>query len=117
MTQFEREVSLKFIETEMSKETRRSLVSMCCESVKAFQTICIGHSSDSPKLETLFSLIAVESAMKHHAILGSKELTNDTTMEVMAHKFAEALTSTLLQGYDEDLTLEQNLELWKLKKI
>lgn len=117
MTQFEREVSLRFIETEMSAETRRSLVTMCCESVKAFQTICIGHTSDSPKLETLFSLIAVESAMKHHAILGSKELTNDTKTEIMAHKFAEALTSTLLQGYDEDLTLKENLELWKLKRI
>ena len=66
------------------------------------------------RIKSLMGLIAVESAIKHHSLLSTRA-TED--VEKTAHSCAEALTRTILDGYDDELSLDQNLELWKLKKI
>lgn len=115
MTRTERNIVLEFVNESMSKSTREALTTMCCECVRAFQSCLMKHPmlDGIPKVKSLISIMAIESAITHHELLTASH--NDTTNK-LAHQCAEAMIRTMLDSYDEDLTLEQNLELWKLKK-
>lgn len=115
MTRTERNIVIEFVNETMSKETREALTNMCCESVRAFQSCLTKHPmlQAVPKVKSLVGLMAIESAITHHELLSASH--SDTTNQ-LAHQCAEAITRTMLDSYDEDLSLEQNLELWKLKK-
>jgi hypothetical protein len=115
MTREEKRRFLDLVEEIMTKETRETLLIMCMASVKAFESISIKDPivNRIPKIQALMGLMAIESASKHHALLSAKGTQH---IEITAHKCAEAMTRTMLDEYDEDLSLDQNLQLWKLKK-
>jgi hypothetical protein len=116
MTRDEKNIMLEFINDVMTPATREALTEMCLASVQAFQTCTFSHPiiNKIPKMKSLLGLMAVESAIKHHSLLSSRATEQ---IELTAHSCAEALTRTILDGYDDELSLDQNLELWKLKKI
>jgi hypothetical protein len=115
MTREEKRRFLDLVEEIMTKETRETLLTMCMASVKAFESVSIKDPivGRIPKIQALMGLMAIESASKHHALLSAKGTQH---IEITAHKCAEAMTRTMLDEYDEELSLDQNLQLWKLKK-
>ena len=116
MTREEKDIVLEFVAEVMTPTTREALKLMCMASVKAFESCSFSHPimNRLPKIKSLMGLMAVESAIKHHALLSTRA---EGDIEKTAHNCAEAMTRTILEEYDEELSLDQNLELWKLKKI
>jgi len=115
MKREQKESLLEFVDHTMSKLTRDALIEMSIQSVRAFQSCSINEPMVKrfSKIESLMGLMAVESAVKHHSLLSARATEQ---IEITAHLCAEAMTRTMLDEYDEELSLEQNLELWKLKK-
>lgn len=114
----ERQFIKEFIEETMSKETQRSLISMCCESIQAFKS-CIAkqgrHKELLQPIKKLMDIVAIESALTHHNLMWQTQ--SDGGMVRIAHQCAEVMILDLINEFDTELTLEQNLELWTLKKV
>lgn len=113
----DKEFIKEFIEETMSKETQQALISMCCESIKAFKS-CLSRNPICQRvteLKTLIDVIAIENSITHHNLLWRQQ--SDGGMVRIAHQCAEVLITELIEDFDAELTLEENIELWKLKKI
>lgn len=113
----DKEFIKEFIEETMSKETQQALVNMCCESIKAFKS-CLSKNpfcQHLKELKTLIDIIAIESSITHHNLLWRQQ--SDGGMVRIAHQCAEVLIMELIKDFDAELTLEENIELWKLKRI
>jgi hypothetical protein len=107
----------EFITETMSKETQKALIEMCCESIRAFKS-CISRNEicmREPRLKTLIDVIAIENSLTHHNLLWQQQ--SDGGMVRIAHQCAEFMILDLIEEFDTDLSLEENIELWKLKKI
>lgn len=101
----------------MSNDGKERLIQMCCDSLKAFKSVMIESQSNDEvikDLRGLFNLITIEATLRHHEICA--EQTQEKVVRI-AHNCASITIRKWIESYERELTLEENLELWKMQKL
>lgn len=116
-TEFFKELEAKYAIKVMSEESRMRLIDMCEKSLLCFSSVAIEckREDDCVKdLRGIFSLLAIESSLRHHALVADS--TNDRVIE-LAHRCASYTIKQWARNFERELTLEENIELWKMQKL
>jgi len=115
MQYFEELMYRDFMKNRMTEEGREGLKSMVEESVDCFMSVVTKHPLfDKSMLQILVDLMAIESCITHHSI--SRQQHTDES-HIIAHSCAEIVLRDWIRDYKRELTLKENFELWKMKKL
>lgn len=122
MKTLEAELIKQYMNTCLSDNSKEMVKLMVADSIIAFKSV-ITENRCKEEIDTLgshfariFDLMAIESAMNHHKIL-TLVIHEEQREQLIAHKCALVLIQEWLRTYERALTLEENIELWKLQKI